>query len=97
MSCKWKFMDAPLAELLRTIFDTINGHKHDGVDSPIIADDTVSLAKLKAESRTQVIHVPIENLAAAGDIAARAVAYVPAGLKYTLVSAVFCLRVLLRV
>lgn len=78
--------------LLETAFDLASGHDHDGSNSKAVSggslsSGSVTLAKLASTAKTHVLCVPVEDLAADGDIAARAVFEVPAGLVATLTDA----------
>ena len=92
MASFYKFKNRDIFKALATAFDVSAGHSHDGSNSRAIsggslAAASVTPAKMSATANTRFLSIPIEDLAANGDITARAVFAVPTGLTATLVKA----------
>jgi hypothetical protein len=73
------------ANLLKAVLD--GAFQNDAATRLLFADSIWTLAKLSATAKTKHFVYQVEDLAADGDIAARAIMEVPTGFVYTIVSA----------
>ena len=92
MAAFYKFKNRDIFKALATAFDLSSGHDHNGANSKAVsgaslAAASVTPAKMSATANTRFLSIPIEDLAANGDITARAVFAVPTGMTATLVKA----------